>query len=201
MNRVALNFWPVEVVIPLRLAAFMPFAKIRHIMVRTEVISVNPGNTAEGARFVNVSARCAARIARRPVLSVRKSFPVLNFLFPTQNAGLRLSVTLLVLRIIVGGLLIYAGIAGLAYSGMAYNVALGNLVVGAMIAIGLFVRPVCLFPAVYYGFTAIGSIASGVDQLSLMYSALSLLLCSSGPGKVSIDEAIRRFVVKHSRFL
>ena len=56
-------------------------------MVRTEVISVNPGNTAEGARFVNVSARCAARIARRPVLSVRKSFPVLNFLFPTQNAG------------------------------------------------------------------------------------------------------------------
>ena len=130
MNRVALNFWPVEVVIPLRLAAFMPFAKIRHIMVRTEVISVNPGNTAEGARFVNVSARCAARIARRPVLSVRKSFPVLNFLFPTQNAGLRLSVTLLVLRIIVGGLLIYAGIAGLAYSGMAYNVALGNLVVG-----------------------------------------------------------------------
>ncbi len=137
MNRVALNFWPVEVVIPLRLAAFMPFAKIRHIMVRTEVISVNPGNTAEGARFVNVSARCAARIARRPVLSVRKSFPVLNFLFPTQNAGLRLSVTLLVLRIIVGGLLIYAGIAGLAYSGMAYNVALGNLVVGAMIAIGL----------------------------------------------------------------
>lgn len=114
---------------------------------------------------------------------------------------LRLSVTLLVLRIIVGGLLIYAGTAGLAYSGMAYNVALGNLVVGAMIAIGLFVRPICLFPAVYYGFTAIGSIASGVDQLSLMYSALSLLLCSSGPGKVSIDEAIRRFAVKHPKFL
>lgn len=167
-------------------------------MVRAEVLSVDPGKVAEGAKFSNVSSRCAARYVGWPVKRA-PVFPVVNFLFPTGRADVRFSLTLLVVRMVLGGLWLYTGISGLVSSGMAVAISVISIVIGAMLLGGLLVRVVCLVPAVYYLFIALGTSISGLDPLPVMYAILSALLCVAGPGKLSIDEILRKLLTGNLR--
>lgn len=156
-------------------------------MRKSDVISVNPGQIAEGARFPDL---CIVRkaIPRKECLNRYSDNHLVNFLFPTSRAGVGFSLATFLLRAAIAWILMFVALpapAGVASQLMSTI----YLSLGIVFAAGLLTRPFAIFSTIYFAMLII----SGIGQ-TMVYPALvlafSAILSLVGPGRLSVDRII-----------
>lgn len=166
-----------------------------------DTISVNPSKTALG-HVENPTAS----IFRNPVLGAeqnRHSINILSMLFPTCKEGTgeyrKYEVPL---RTLFATILIVTGIAVLTSGVAAYSVsfAICSLAFGALLALGLFTRPVMIGAAVYFCITGALAIRTGMADISVFSLMFGCLIFGvMGSGKYSCDSLIRKAIARQTK--
>lgn len=166
-----------------------------------DTISVNPGKTTLG--HVDTPA---SSIFRSPVISSEvshRSKDLLKIIFPTLGGGtMEYKKYEVPLRTIFSTILIVSGITMLSSIGGIHGMgmAICSLCFGAMLAIGLFTRPVMLGAAVYYCICGALSIRTGAIDLSIFSLMFGCLIFGViGAGKYSCDSALLNACLKHRK--
>lgn len=169
------------------------------VMKISDTISVNPGKTALG------HVDSSSSILRNPVLGAETShhFDLVKVLFPASKSGLsefrKYDVPL---RTIFATILIVTGITILTIQSEIHSIgfAICTLCFGALLAIGMFTRPLMLGASLYYCIIGALTLRSGnVDMtiFALMFGCLIFALV--GAGKYSCDTLIRQGIIRHKR--
>lgn len=170
------------------------------------VISVNPAKKSLGALHPELLGRMmkSCRIPKK-IVSASGFSPIVNFIF-----GINKSVTtgwsgkLFVIRLLVSAYLIFNGI-GSAPDFSAFNIAGVQIILGGMLFLGLFARIASIASAGIFGWNAISFLASAPEaavmpDTSLILSAvLCVIAAITGPGRFSIDQLIRRSLVRAAK--
>lgn len=165
------------------------------------IVSVDPCVVSKGALNLGDAARLIAPLPDYysdavPRRHRRVATRVVNFILPTRNVNMSGSLLLLSLRLIIGALLVYHGVAGSLQHAM--NPWL--VTAGAMICLGLFSRPVSFAVCCAAVSQVVMALTSGVFMEMLSIEALlSLCVAVAGPGWLSVDGLMRVALVKRIR--
>ena len=161
----------------------------------TDTISVNPSKTTLGHVETPSSA-----IFRSPVLGAESTSHAVDFikvLFPSCASGNQeLRKYEVPLRTLFATILIISGIT-LLEANATVALAVCSLCFGALLALGLFTRPVMLGAALYYAIAGALSIRTGHCDIScfmLMFGCVVFAI--AGGGKYSLDTLMRKAIMK-----
>lgn len=171
----------------------------------SDVISVDPCRITEGAKHPELAARFLrkSRMMAKTATPSKRGF--LNFLFASLAPGVnRHGVQMLLVRLcfsaifIVSGSFILSGETVAPATGIEpYYFALAEIVVGSMLALGLFARVAMLVATAGFGFLAAEAIIAGVfDMTWLLCTCGSFAFLLMGVGKYSCDTLIRKSIIK-----
>lgn len=162
------------------------------------IISVNPAKATLGSLY-SIARRACARTSD---VQSRKSkaisaVSVLNFIFPTRNAGLKMSGLMLAVRSVFSALLIFQGIWSLAGGGAAPLLPEVEIALGALLFLGILARFVSLAGIVLFcieltQMPITDSIAQ-VEVLAVLIAAFAII-CFAGPGWFSIDGLVNKWL-------
>lgn len=167
----------------------------------SDTISVNPGKETLG-HVENPSTS----IFRNPVIGAEsrtRSIDIVKMIFPSALSGSsefrKYDVPL---RTLFSTILIVTGITMLNVpSGIHGNgFAISTICFGALLAIGLFTRPLMLGSAIFYCISGALSLRTGIADMttfSLMFGCL--IFAVIGSGKYSCDSFIRNSIKTHKR--
>ncbi|MDE5869227.1 MAG: hypothetical protein K2H18_03255, partial [Muribaculaceae bacterium] len=95
-------------------------------------------------------------------------------------------------------------IAGAFYSGLglsSFSASWGMLVLGISLISGLFSRFTSFIGAGFFGYmTYMSTLISGTPDVAIIFSAfLSLTFFISGPGMYSVDQILRRNLIRYAK--
>ncbi len=160
-------------------------------MAQTNVISVNPSRIAEGARFPEAVLQ-TLNPETNSVNQPQFDGSLLNLIFPTQKTGIVRAIILFTLRIGLALTIILSVSEGLLFPNASSGFGIAAIIVGGMLTIGFFSRPLALIPALY----ALFSLAAmpphtGVGLIESAILLLSVLEIYTGPGRLSLDGLMR----------
>lgn len=182
-------------------------------MSQATVISVNPAKSTLG----DLNPGATARILRSRVLEQEAEIPsfkkAINGLFALGNVrGASRSVSLMLVRSLVGAILILSGISssfggvlpfgsGLETAHFAFS-TLGvlQIVAGSVLCLGLFTRIALAVVGVVSGIMFVAGLFSGEFlQPQAMLLAITAVFALVGPGAHSVDSTIRASLYKAYR--
>ena len=162
----------------------------------TDTISVNPSKTALG--HVDTPAKTLFRTSIIGGEAHSRPVDLLRILFPSCAIGNKeLRKYEVPLRTVFATILIVTGIT-LIENSLSLSIAIPTICFGAILALGLFTRPVMLGAAVFYCIEGALSIRYGhfnLNVLSLMFGCL--IFAVMGGGKYSCDTLIRNLIFRH----
>ena len=172
-------------------------------MSSINVISINPAKSAKSALHPEVFERIAreCRVNRDMTNMTLSAKKTINLFFGiNKSISRRKSTTLLIARTVAG----LALIAGAFYSGLglsSFSASWGMLVLGISLISGLFSRFTSFIGAGFFGYmTYMSTLISGTPDVAIIFSAfLSLTFFISGPGMFSVDQILRRNLIRYAK--
>ncbi len=171
-------------------------------MNRTEILSFNPGSATLGelhpeAYMRSFRRNVLSRYNRSERMRLRRHLYMVFGLKPAM--GTRINMALLIMRVVVGVLMITAGVV---IPGIGIGLQVLGIVAGSVILTGTFTRILSGIATVCFcGFGISAALSGGMDLAAFSGAFLSLIIAVSGPGYVSVDTFIYGKIISITRIL
>lgn len=165
-------------------------------MAHSDIISVNPGKIADGARFPDlIAAAPAVKVnASASHAECRHTDPVASFFFPTRRTGWKSSLALLLFRAALSTLLVMVSGTLSFVPGMAALSVAAAVLVGA----GILTRPACILATFCFIYNIQHTLAAA-DHAAMACGAMTVMLAITGPGRISVDGIVRYAIMRSHR--
>lgn len=163
-------------------------------MNKPTVISVNPSQIAEGSRYPELFAK-NMRLSRYHTNDAHHT--LLSLCLPTRRSGFAFSFWMLITRLMASAALVWS--AGIEKIISLSPIGICALLCSALLFLGFLTRPVAIVVSVYY----ILALAGNHEAVAYASEAACILIITTlaitGPGRISIDQIIRRSIIAHRK--
>lgn len=172
----------------------------------TDILSVDPGQNTLGSLHKDIAGTILRNSGIVRENEHSSSTYLLNLIFASAApGGMRYGLCLLTFRVMFAAILIVSGsfiLTGEIVRSVPFIsteiFAMGEIVVGSLLFLGLFTRFAMLTALSGFGTIAVFNIMSGVFNMSsLMLCMTSFIFLILGSGKLSCDFLIRKAIIKH----